>query len=100
VRPSDAIATGQSLYALLQAGVDVGQPALQRALAYLVRSQEKVGSWRVAIRAQQNSGRALSHFGTGWAAIALMRALPVGNGERTQLPAHAETKRVNATRAP
>jgi squalene cyclase len=74
-RPSDALATGQAIYALTRAGLDPEQPALQRALAYLVRTQTKDGSWRVPIRSQKNSGTALSHYGTGWAALGLMQTL-------------------------
>ncbi len=74
--PCDALATGQTLYALTLAGLDPEQPALQRARAYLVRTQTKDGSWRVPIRSQKNSGNALSHFGTGWAALGLMQTLP------------------------
>jgi squalene cyclase len=74
-RPSDAMATGQALYALTRAGVSPEQPALQRAQAYLLRTQTKDGSWRVPIRSQKNSGTALSHYGTGWAAMGLMQTL-------------------------
>lgn len=75
-RPSDAMATGQTLYALAKAGFDSQHPAVQRALSYLVRTQTKDGSWRVPIRSQKNSGTALSHYGTGWAALGLMQTLP------------------------
>jgi len=74
-RPSDAMATGQTLYALTLAGVEPQQGAIQRAQAFLLRTQTKDGSWRVPIRAQKNSGTALSHYGTGWAAIGLMQTL-------------------------
>jgi squalene cyclase len=74
-RPSDALATGQTLYALTVAGLDPQEPALQRAQAYLVRAQTKDGSWRVPIRSQKNSGNALSHYGTGWATLGLMQTL-------------------------
>ncbi|MCE9607279.1 MAG: hypothetical protein K8U03_20530 [Planctomycetia bacterium] len=80
VRGSDALATGQTIYALIVAGVDPKQPAIQRAQAYLVRTQTKDGSWLVPFRAQKNSGRALSHYGTGWAAIGLMQTLPLSVG--------------------
>lgn len=84
-RPSDALATGQTLYALTRAGLDPQEPALQRAQAYLIRTQTKDGSWQVPIRAQKNSGKALSHYGTGWAAIGLMQTLnaPVEKQEKT-----------------
>jgi squalene cyclase len=74
-RPSDAMATGQSIYALRKAGLDAQHPALQRAQAYLIASQTKDGSWRVPVRSQKNSGKALSHFGTGWAALGLMQTM-------------------------
>ncbi|HEV3386600.1 MAG TPA: hypothetical protein VG097_17415 [Gemmata sp.] len=83
-RPSDAMATGQTLYALSMAGLDPQHPGLQSALAYLIRTQTKDGSWRVPIRSQKNSGTALSHYGTGWAALGLMQTLaaPVGQKEK------------------
>lgn len=75
-RPSDALATGQTLYVLSMVGVPPQELAIQRALAFLVRTQTKDGSWRVPIRSQKNSGTALSHYGTGWAAIGIMQTLP------------------------
>jgi hypothetical protein len=78
------MATGQTLYALSMAGLDPQHPGLQSALAYLIRTQTKDGSWRVPIRSQKNSGTALSHYGTGWAALGLMQTLaaPVGQKEK------------------
>jgi Squalene-hopene cyclase C-terminal domain len=74
-RSSDALATGQSLYALAAAGVDPRQTSVQNALAFLTQTQTKDGSWNVPYRSQKNSGRAISHYGTGWAAIGLIRTL-------------------------
>jgi hypothetical protein len=92
-RPSDAMATGQTIHALSVAGLDAQQPALQRAQAYLLRTQTKDGSWRVPIRSQKNSGNALSHYGTGWAAIGLMQTLPVSveQKDKATVPATAAT---------
>jgi hypothetical protein len=94
VRPSDALATGQTLFALTMAGVDSQQPAIQRAQAFLLRTQTADGSWLVPFRSQKNSGRALTHYGTGWAAIGLMQTLstPVGKAETTKLSATAASK--------
>jgi len=85
-RPSDAMATGQTIYALMVAGLDPQEPELQRAQAYLIRTQTKDGSWKVPIRSQKNSGTALSHYGTGWATLGLMQTLAAGQKERTTLP--------------
>jgi hypothetical protein len=87
------MATGQTLYALTVARIEPQHPAIRRGQAFLVRTQTEDGSWLVPIRSQKNSGRALSHFGTGWAALGLMHTLPqVDNQERTELPANADSK--------
>ena len=83
-RPSDALATGESIYALaLTSGLeaardDARKSAIVRAQAWLARTQNEDGSWRVPVRSVKNKGLALSHYGTGWAAIGLMRTLPDG----------------------
>jgi hypothetical protein len=89
-RPSDALATGQTVYALRLAGVAADHPAIQRAQAFLLKTQTKDGSWFVPNRSQKNSGRALTHFGTGWAALGLMQTIPTTT--TASLPPVKETK--------
>jgi squalene-hopene/tetraprenyl-beta-curcumene cyclase len=43
---SDALATGQTLYALRLAGHGDGEPAIDRGTAWLVQHQQAGGSWR------------------------------------------------------
>jgi hypothetical protein len=66
---SDALGTGQALYALMVAGVPSSDSAVQRAQSFLVKNQQKDGSWAVG-------GRNVTYFGSAWAAIGLMRSLP------------------------
>ncbi len=78
--PSDALATGQTLYVLAVAGSGNAneQRALQRAQAFLMDTQLKDGSWWVPTRNAQSKnrkGQASSHYGSGWATIGLIRTL-------------------------
>jgi ankyrin repeat protein len=87
---SDAYATGEALYALAQAGkVPVSDPAWQRGLRFLLERQEDDGTWHVARRTfpfQPTMDSGFPHHrdswvsaaATSWAAMALTRALPVG----------------------
>jgi ankyrin repeat protein len=79
---SDAYATGQVLYTLRQLGVAAADPALQRGAAFLLRTQQEDGSWRVKSRAMKiqpyfESGfpyehdQWISHAATAWATMAL-----------------------------
>lgn len=84
--PSDAFATGEALYALHTAGMPAKDPAYQRGVAYLLRTQLEDGSWFVrsrglAFQPFRDSGlphgrdQFLSAAATGWAAIALSAAV-------------------------
>jgi ankyrin repeat protein len=87
---SDAYATGEVLYTLAQTVKDpVTDPAWQRGLRFLLRTQEPDGTWHVARRAfpfqpTMESGFPhhrdswISAAATSWAVLALTRALPVG----------------------
>ncbi len=87
---SDAYATGEVLYTLAQTvKVPVTDPAWQRGLRFLLKTQEDDGTWHVARRAfpfqpTMESGFPhhrdswLSAAGTSWAVLALTRALPAG----------------------
>jgi hypothetical protein len=93
-RPSDAMATGQTLYALATAGVDSQAPAVQRAQAFLIRTQTENGSWRVKSRGATtpNCRDMMVYHGTNWAALGLMRTLPMQGDKQgnTGTPTKAE----------
>jgi hypothetical protein len=85
---SDAMATGQTLYVLGAAGVTTNDAAIGRAWAFLVKTQQKDGSWVVKSRAPNGTPRIISHYGSGWAALGLIRTLPAPVA--TKAPAKAE----------
>jgi len=74
-RPGDALATGQTLYVLALTGADAQQPAIQRGQAFLTRTQLKDGSWWVPSRDKGRKGVAISHYGSGWATLGLIRTM-------------------------
>jgi ankyrin repeat protein len=86
--PTDAYATGQSLYALAKAGgATPADPLYKRGVAYLLATQSDTGAWRVASRSPKfqayfNSAfpyagdQWISAWATGWAAMALAQTLP------------------------
>lgn len=73
--------TGECLYCLGVLGLGGDDPAVRRAWAYLVGTQEADGSWE-ALSRQSFSKKpdkmtdVSVHWGTGWAAIGLLRTLP------------------------
>ena len=73
--PSDAFDTGQTLFALRQIGVPSDDPAIQHAQEFLVTTQQKDGSWKVA---SQGPGTVVgwSLWGSMWAVIGLSHTLP------------------------
>lgn len=79
---SDAYATGQVLYALHELGEPAADSAIQRGIAFLLRTQAEDGTWHVKSRAMKiqpyfESGfpygddQWISQSGTAWAAMAL-----------------------------
>ena len=83
----DAYATGISLYALQEAGMPVTAPSYQRAVAFLLKSQYRDGSWLVKTRSFPvqpyfESGypfgphQWISSAGASWASLAIARTLP------------------------
>lgn len=84
---SDAYATGQALYALHMAGgMKVTDPAYQRGVQFLLRTQDSDGSWYVAKRAipannyfdggfPHGEAQYSSFNGTCWATLALLSTL-------------------------
>lgn len=75
--PSDAYATGLALYVLSLAGVKN-----DRAVSFLLASQKEDGSWPMTPRetlerkASKNPDP-IVHIGSAWAAIGLVRSLPM-----------------------
>jgi len=80
---SDALATGQALYALRVTGSQVDEPAVRRGRDFLVSTQRDDGSWEVPGTLAEAHGPVptSNHWGTGWAVIALLRTLP-GSDDR------------------
>ncbi len=76
-RPSDALATGQTLSVLAMLG-QVEKPEVRRGQAYLTRTQLKDGSWWVPSRDKGRKGLAISHYGSGWATLGLLQTLQNG----------------------
>lgn len=87
-RDSDAYATGSALVALHQAGgLAITDPAFQRGVGYLVRSQRADGSWFVPSRSRpfqpyyesgfpHGKDQFISMAASAWAATALTLATP------------------------
>lgn len=85
--PSDAYATGLSLYALhIGGGIAADTPAYERGIAFLLRTQEQPGAWHVTSRSYRfqpyfESGFPFEHdqwissAATGWATMALLFAV-------------------------
>ena len=84
---SDAYATGQSMFALQEAGVAASKHALARGTSYLLRTQLPDGTWHVRTRSNpvqelKESGfphgrdQWISAAGTSWAALALANTQP------------------------
>lgn len=80
--PTDALGTGQALVALSTGGVTATDPAITKAWAYLLKTQEPDGSWKVASRAYEPPEFS-GYMGTAWATLAFVRTLPEGNAAET-----------------
>jgi len=86
-RASDAFATGQALYALIEAGVAHGDTAIRKAQAFLAKSQHPNGSWEVITRVappgqKQTPNIPINGAGSAWATLGLMRTVPIKNAKR------------------
>jgi len=83
---SDSYATGQSLYALNQAGqLNVDDPVYQKGISFLLRTQFEDGSWKVQSRSfpvvpfvvsgfPHDKNQFISAAGSNWATMALLLA--------------------------
>lgn len=83
--PSDAYATGQTLYVLALAGYTVERPELKRGIDFLVATQKPDGSWPMTSRATPNGepGSAtlltpITCAASSWATLGLARLVPKG----------------------
>lgn len=98
--PADAYSTGESVFALHEAGV----PAPNRALRFLLSTQAADGTWRVHTRMISPAEVSPAYFATGfpyqkdeylsyagstWATMALLASLPAAVPEVPSVP-HAE----------
>lgn len=79
---SHPLVTGECLYAL-SCKPDTGDgPPISAAWRYLISTQEPDGSWKALSRQALGAGAAkkvnavTTHWGTGWAAIGLIRTMP------------------------
>jgi hypothetical protein len=79
---SDAFATGQALYALAGTRRAADDPAVRKARAFLVKTQDEDGSWEMASRPGGPGGKPakdlgpITHAGTAWAVLGLVRSGP------------------------
>jgi hypothetical protein len=77
---SDAWATGQALYALAYAGFKPDDPVVERAHAFLVKTQRDDGSWPMTSRPTKPGGEGSKSLvpiigaGSAWAVIGLARS--------------------------
>jgi ankyrin repeat protein len=87
----DAYSTGEALFALQEAGMDVSASALNKGLRFLISREAADGSWHVRTRMLSPADVSPKYFATGfpygkdeflsyagscWAVMALARALP------------------------
>jgi len=88
-QPSDAFATGQSLYAISLAGPNVERQktATAQATRFLTTTQQPDGSWRVPTTAfipsrgnvarERRTDEVFTYWGSAWATLGLLHTLPV-----------------------
>jgi squalene cyclase len=80
--PSDAHGTGQAVFALHASGVPSDDPAIQRARAFLTKTQAPDGSWPMGSRPNcpgkcpESKLEPITTTGTAWGALALARTEP------------------------
>jgi Squalene-hopene cyclase N-terminal domain/Prenyltransferase and squalene oxidase repeat len=84
--PSDAFATGQTLYALALFGYTADRPEIKRAIDFLVATQQPQGSWPMTSRSTPDGrpGGAtlltpITCAASSWATLGLARLVPKGS---------------------
>ena len=103
---SDAYSTGEVLVALREgAGISTSEPAYQRGLRFLLKTQQSDGSWHVKSRLHPPApvsppyfetefpyqhDQFISMMGTSWATAAFLHALPLKSGEESKRSAPLE----------
>ena len=105
---SDAYATGQSLYALMEGGrIPAGDPTLRRGVEFLLRTQLADGSWHVRSRAhpfQPPMDSGFPHGKDGWISAAgtswAVMALATSSSDPSQKPATTPALAKAATTSP
>jgi hypothetical protein len=78
-QPSDALSTGQALYALSVVGDPAGAEAARRAVAWLLAGQTADGTWTVpskltSTKPSDGKDYVYRYWGTAWAVIGLARS--------------------------
>ncbi len=79
---SDAFATGQTLYALAEAGAKPDDVAVRKAHSFLAKSQGQDGAWAMTSRAIMGNGKVATkfepiiHAASAWAVMGLVRSAP------------------------
>ena len=75
--PSDAFGTGLALYVLARSGLLLTDESVQRAVAFLKKTQMPDGSWAVPStrsRDKNKVNKTATYGGTAWAVIGLLEA--------------------------
>lgn len=83
-RPSDAFATGQTLYVLKQSGLDATDPAIHRGLTFLHQTQQPDGTWEMTSRPDPATTpgkpadflNPITYAGTAWAVLGITSHVP------------------------
>lgn len=77
---SDALGTGQALFAMTQAGLGPNEEAVQQAMQFLISTQQENGSWQVKGTKEGRKNKieeTATYWGSAWAAIAMLHTLPI-----------------------
>ena len=85
--PGDAFATGQSLYALGEAGLTGDHPSVQRAWKFLLEKQKPDGSFFAPSKKPNVKENSIAtYWGSAWATIGLLHTLPAQGPDPAKKP--------------